>query len=200
MTRWTREAKLSALVVSLALPVAAAATRGGSDGPPERLTVEEVAFDRGLSAGPERLELRGAALLKYLFFDVYVAALYLPEGVGADQALEDVPKRLEISYLVSIDGPDFGPAAEKILRRSFSPEQLAPLKQRLDWLASRYRDIRPGDRYALTYLPGVGTELTLNGERMAVVEGSDFAQAYFAIWLGEKPIDRGFRERLLGRR
>jgi hypothetical protein len=200
MTSWTHATRLSVLTLSLALPAAAAATRGGSDGSAERVTVEEVAFPRGLAAGSDRLELRGAALLKYLFFDVYVAALYLPEGVEAALALDDVPKRLEISYLMSIDGPDFGPAAEKILRRSFSPEQLAPLRQRLEWLASKYRDIRPGDRYALTYLPGVGTELSLNGERIAVVEGSDFAQAYFAIWLGEKPIDRGFRERLLGRR
>ena len=56
-----------------------------------------------------------------------------------------------------------------------------------------------GDRYALSYVPGQGTELTLNGRRLVLVEGADFARVYFAIWLGERPLDDGMRDRLLAR-
>ncbi|MBK9111219.1 MAG: chalcone isomerase family protein [Nitrospira sp.] len=56
--------------------------------------------------------------------------------------------------------------------------------------------MKPGDRYGLTYLPGVGTELALNGERKGIVEGADFAAAYFAIWLGPDPINEALKEGL----
>jgi hypothetical protein len=62
-----------------------------------------------------------------------------------------------------------------------------------------YRDVKPGDRYALTYVPGVGTELALNGTRLGTVAGADFAAAVFAIWLGPKAIDDSLKTQLLGR-
>ena len=60
-----------------------------------------------------------------------------------------------------------------------------------------YQDVEPGDRYALTYVPGAGTELAKNGEPLGVIPGADFASAYFAIWLGDDPIDASLRDQLL---
>jgi len=37
----------------------------------------------------------------------------------------------------------------------------------------------------------------LNGRRKGVVEGTDFAAAVFAIWLGPKPIDVSLKSQLL---
>jgi hypothetical protein len=54
-------------------------------------------------------------------------------------------------------------------------------------------------RLEFSYLPGTGTELTLNGRRLALIEGADFARAYFAIWLGHRPLDEPLRDRLLAR-
>ena len=39
-----------------------------------------------------------------------MAALYLPERIKPSEALSDIPKRLEISYLVAIKGADFAAA------------------------------------------------------------------------------------------
>jgi hypothetical protein len=103
-----------------------------------------------------------------------------------------------VSYLVDIEGPDFGKAAWKILRENHPPEVLAPLAERMEALHRAYRDVRPGDRYALTYLPGRGLELSLNGEPLAVVPGADFARLYYSIWLGERPISRDLRAALIG--
>lgn len=163
----------------------------------EVVQIEDVAFPPALRAGDVDLRLHGGGKLKWLVFDVYVAALYLPDGDAASNALADLPKRLEFHYLVSIDGEDFGPAGEKILARNFPEEQLAPLRERLERIRAAYRDVKPGDRYALTYRPGVGTELSYNGQPLATIEGDDFARAYFSIWLGSKPLDEGFRRSLL---
>ena len=58
------------------------------------------------------------------------------------------------------------------------------LQSRIDNLAALYRDVKPGDRYALTYIPDEGTTLSLNGETLGSIPGDDFARAVFAIWLG----------------
>ena len=162
------------------------------------LTVENIAFADSTTIGGKPVPLRNAALLRYLkIIKAYVAALYLPEGVKADDVLSDLPKRLEISYLVSIKGPDFDKGAAPILERNQTPAELSRLRGRLDRINAAYQDVKPGDRYALTYLPGRGTELALNGTPLIVIEGADFAAAYFGIWLGREPIDEKLKRDLL---
>jgi hypothetical protein len=166
--------------------------------PASALTVEKVTFADSVTIGGTLVPLRNAALLRYLkFIKAYVAALYLPEGVTAEKVLSDVPKRLEINYLVSIKGPDFGKGAEPTLRLNQTPAELAKLRSRIDRINGIYRDVKPGDRYALTYLPGRGTELALNGRPLTVIEGADFAAAYFGIWLGRDSIDDNLKRDLL---
>jgi hypothetical protein len=162
------------------------------------LTVEDISFHESVSIDNKQIPIRGAALLRWFkIFKVYVAALYLPENGSPNDVLADIPKRLEISYLVSIPGPDFGKGAEAILERNNSPGELARLRSRIDQLNAVYRDVKPGDRYALTYVPGQGTELSYNGRPLITIEGVDFAAAYFGIWLGEDPIDLEMRRQLI---
>jgi hypothetical protein len=161
-------------------------------------TVQGVTFADTVQAGSVTLELHNAALLRYLkILKAYVAAIYLPSGTAPEQVLADVPKRLEISYLVPIKGVDFQKGAAPVLERNQTPAELDRLRGRLERLNAAYRDVKPGDRYALTYLPGRGTELSLNGSPLTVIEGADFAAAYFGIWLGRKPIDEKLKRELL---
>ena len=146
----------------------------------------------------QQLRLYGMGLLRYrIFFRGYVAALYLPDDVSGNRALDDIPRRLELSYFWPIAASDFAMAAEKLLDRSSSDAELSALRSRIDTLHRAYRDVRPMDRYSLTYLPGIGTELRLNDELLASIPGSDFAAAYFGIWLGKSPLDAGLRDDLL---
>lgn len=164
----------------------------------QALTLENATFAQSITLGEKQLALRGAALLRWLkLVKVYVAALYLPEQTKSSEVLSDIPKRLEISYLVTIKGAEFGPAAEPILARNLSGAELKRLRHRIDRINAAYRDITPGDRYAPTYQPGTGTELTWNGEPLVTIEGADFAAAYFSIWLGSKPLDDNLKKALL---
>jgi hypothetical protein len=166
--------------------------------PSHALTVENIPFADSTTIGGKQVPLRNAALLRYLkVIKAYVAALYLPEGVKSEDVLSDVPKRLELSYLVSIKGPDFEKGAAPVLERNQTPAELARLQGRLDRINAAYRDVKSGDRYSLTYQPGRGTELALNGTPLIVIEGADFAAAYFGIWLGREPIDEKLKRDLL---
>jgi hypothetical protein len=166
-----------------------------SDSP---LLVERVAFQRALEVPGARLVLEGAGLFRWKYFvKVYAAAHYVGEDARGRTADADVPRRLEIAYFVGISGEDFGRAADELLSEALPPDRLAPLRSRLDELHRAYVNVKAGDRYALTYVPGRGTELTLNGAPLALIPGADFARAYFGIWIGQRPIDGGLRDALL---
>ncbi len=171
--------------------------------PAAAVSVEGVEFEKAVSRSDGRgqdLVIHGVGLLRYkLLFRAYVAALYLPDGTPGAAAMGDVPKRLEISYFWAIEGDDFGRAANQLLAQQRSAAQLEPLRDRLATMHGAFRSIEAGQRYALTYEPGVGTVLSLDGEALATIPGADFAEAYFGIWLGERaPLDAGLRDELLG--
>ena len=161
--------------------------------------LEGVDFADRVRAGEVTMGLQCVGLLRYkLFIKAYVAALYLGGGAVDGDALADVPRRLELSYFWSIRGADFGTAGDQILAQNVDAKTFAALRARLDRINALYRDVKPGDRYSLTYIPGVGTELALNGGPLGVIDGADFGAAYFRIWLGEHPIDDRLRDQLLG--
>lgn len=156
-------------------------------------------FVTRIESTTEPLVLKGSGILRWkALIRAYAAALYLPSDVSTESALDDVPKRLEIEYFWAIEGPDFGRAADRLLGDRLGSEGVAPLRTRLDALHQSYESVEPGDRYALTYRPGVGTELSKNGRSLTVIPGSDFASAYFGLWLGDQPIDSRLRDDLRG--
>ncbi len=162
------------------------------------IDVEGVRFATEIQARSERLDLRGTALLRWRsLFRAFVSALYLPPMTSPGDVLGDVPKRLEIEYFRAIRAEDLGRAADDLLERNLSKGTLETLRSRLDELHAAYESVEPGDRYAIDYRPGAGTELSKNGRPLTVIPGADFAAAYFSIWLGERPIDPVLRDRLL---
>jgi len=112
--------------------------------------------------------------------------------------LADEAKRLEIEYFWGISANDFRTATIEGISRNVSADKIAELEPAIRSFNTFYSDVEPGDRYALTYLPGKGTELSLNGEPRGIVAGLDFAAAMFSIWLGESPLDRALKSALLG--
>ncbi|MEM1182993.1 MAG: chalcone isomerase family protein [Acidobacteriota bacterium] len=162
-------------------------------------TFEGVRFTTGyqLSDGLD-LELRSLGLLRYKgLLRGFAAGLYLESGLATSKALDDVAKRLELSYFVPIPGRLFGPAGKGALKKGLSRAGFAEVEDRVRQIDRAYVDVKAGDRYSLTYRPGEGTELAHNGRQLTVVDGADFAAAYFAIWLGPSSIDRKLRRQLL---
>jgi len=84
-------------------------------------------------------------------------------------------------------------SADKILRRNLSPAEFSQISDRVDQINEAYRTVLDGDRSSLTYQPGVGSTLAINGSPAVTIEGADFARLYFKIWLGEQPISSSLR-------
>jgi len=171
----------------------------GVSAAPQAATVEGVTFSREVRAGESTLALRGCGLLRYMvFIKAYVAAFYLPESIRSEDALGDIPKHLEIEYFHGITAQDFAKATSSSISRNVSLMTFQRLKPKIDEFNALYRDVKPGDRYALTYIPGRGTTLSWNGQPLGTVAGEDFAVGLFDIWLGPNPLDSDLKRLLLG--
>lgn len=164
--------------------------------------IEGVEFADQLRVDAVDLELQGTGLLRHRFFiKVYVAALYLKAGLeGAatpSSVLADVPRRMEIEYFWRIGAEDFAKITREGIRASVDEATYTRLLPRIERMAGLYRDVEPGDRYSLTYLPGIGTELAWNGEPRGRIEGAGFSAALFSLWIGERALDESLRDQLL---
>ena len=161
--------------------------------------IADIKFEKQYTAPETGLELKGVGLLRYLgLFKVYAGAFYLEKGAPINDALSDRAKRIEVEYLRAFKGEDFGPATVEMMEKNVDKATIVKLHQQIDHHNSLYEDVGPGDRYALTYIPGRGTELALNGEPKGVIEGADFATALFSIWIGQEPIDESFKRQIMG--
>jgi hypothetical protein len=162
--------------------------------------VEGVRFSRSIDVATKKFNLQGFGLLRYMIFiKAYAGALYLTEAGDAENVLGPIAKRLELEYFHAIKAEDFASATLKKISENVTAEELIRLRPRIAKLNAIYQNVNPGDRYALTYIPGKGTTLTLNGTFLGMIRGDDFAAALYAIWLGKNPIDRKFRDLLLGK-
>ncbi|MGM0417694.1 MAG: chalcone isomerase family protein [Thermodesulfobacteriota bacterium] len=148
--------------------------------------------------GSKRLFLRGTATYRYLkLIRAYSGALYMKKEDDSKKILDKIPKRLVLEYFQGIESEDFFRATIEMMGKNINKSELTLLKNQLETLRKTYRDVKPGDRYSITYFPDTGTELALNGKELNLFKGELFARAMFSIWLGETPIDKAFRDKLL---
>lgn len=130
---------------------------------------------------------------------IYDASLHFGAGESPERVFADIPMRLHLVYHRSFTAAEIVKGGDTLLARNVDAATLTSLRERLDRINQAYRDVKPGDSYTLTYVPGVGTTLRLNGNALITLPGHDFAAAYFRIWLGDKPINESLRDALLGR-
>jgi hypothetical protein len=156
-------------------------------------------FPASHAAGDVELERKGVSKLVVGYvFNVYVAAFYQLPSSGPADVLADKPRHLEIEYLRDLSKASFLDAAEDMLAKQHDRATIESIRDGITEINKLYQDVKKGDRYALTYIPGRGTELLFNGESKGIVPGADFARIYFTIWLGEKHPYQGFRDKLVG--
>jgi hypothetical protein len=154
-------------------------------------------FAEEYKADSSTLKLRGAGLKKFLGIQVVTVALYLPEGTASKDALLDSPKRLEVVYLQNIPKKELQRATIKGIRINTTVEEYAALEGRIKLINDAYTNVKKGDRIAVTYLQH-GLKITVNGVDRPIVGGDDIGWAFFAIWIGEHPVDAVMKNVLLG--
>lgn len=165
----------------------------------ERL--DQAAFASTYQRDGSALLRKNQAVLDYLWVDVYAAAFYSPAKLSPRQALQQqAEQRLELYYFRDISRSDVIKAAWITLERQHTPAELQHLRGPVDALHATFHDIRPGDRYALTYSPDSGLSLERNGSIVFTSSDPKLAQAYLGIWLAPDGLSDTLREQLLAER
>ncbi|WNG46222.1 hypothetical protein F0U60_20430 [Archangium minus] len=184
-----KNATLCAVVMAVvfALPAAAKEVAGAQF--PDAVTLE----------GKE-LNLNGAGLRKKLVFNVYAAGLYLQNpSQSAQQVIEsDQLKRVRLSMLRDLDKKTITEAIVDGFKKN-AKDKLPALQQRLDTFTAAIPDLKKGDELVLTYVPGKGTTIESKAGQKISVEGKDFSDALFSVWLGKSPVDESLKDGMLGK-
>jgi hypothetical protein len=166
---------------------------------------EGVTMPDQVTVGQTALVLNGMGLrikkVAFISVKIYVAGLYIPKkSSDAPQILAaDEPKRLVMHFVYkNVEKAKLLEAWNEGFKNN-SSGSLDPLKARIEKFNSFWTDMKTGDEAVLTYVPGTGTQVEIKGKAMEVIEGKDFAEALFSIWLGPKPPNEELKNGLLGK-
>lgn len=188
-------------IAVLALGFINGATGYAADKSPATQIASQIAL------GTSDLPLMGTGVATYLWFDVYDAALYAPARTPAANILNaTTPKALVLSYHHAVSVADIVKASWKALDEQYAGPARERLKPKIDALQAAMQDVKPGDRYELTWQPAANEaanperatlQLVYNGKALFTSHDADLAQAYFGIWLGEPPLSPQLKADLL---
>lgn len=156
---------------------------------------------------PERMEVQGKQLVlngvgirkaTILNVKVYVAGLYLetPSKDPGQIIRSTQSKRLVMHFLRDVDRDDIVKAWSDGFRKN--NKNLDQVKVRIAKLTGWMRDAKEGNTITLTYANG-SVEMAFGTKVLGTIDGADFAQALFSIWLGPEPPDQDLKKGLLGK-
>ena len=184
-----RFASSVAAVLTLALAV-----------PAQAGTLAGVTMPDSSEVAGQQLALNGMAVRSKLFIKGYVGGLYLPakETAGAKILAADSPRQMRMHWLYGANKGQICEGWDEGLALN-TPNASAELRQQFVTLCSWMSDVKKGEQFVFTYVPGTGTTVEVKGETKGTLAGKAFADALFACWIGAKPSAGGdFKEGVLG--
>jgi chalcone isomerase-like protein len=162
--------------------------------------IEGVQVPEAAQVGGQALVLNGAGLRKKLWVEVYVGALYVPSRSTDPDALVVMPgaKRFTMYMLYDVSRKKLVNAWNDGFEDNSSEAEIESLADEITAFNALWRDSEEGDVFMLDYIPGEGTHVVFNGDRVGTIEGEAFNQALMRIWLGPEPPTEDLKEGLLG--
>ncbi|NMH59276.1 chalcone isomerase family protein [Alteromonas ponticola] len=161
-------------------------------GCPFAASADDSKLQQALSHVP-KAELVGEGQLSYMFWDIYDASLYAPEG----NFKADKPFVLSLSYLRDFTGKEIAERSIKVM----GEQQLCESTHFPKWedeMKDIFPDMREGDLLTGVRDSQGNARFFHNGSEVGVIETPDFTQCFFAIWLDEKTSEPELRQQLLG--
>ncbi len=139
-------------------------------------------------AGGQSLVLNGMGLRKKFVIKVYVGGLYLAakERSPAKILAADAPRRMTFHFLFGVSASQMCDAWDEGLADN-TPGAGADVKAAFKTLCGAMEEIPKGHEMVLTYLPGQGTRVEVNGKLKATLPGKAAADAILASWIGPHP-------------
>ncbi|MGC2165019.1 MAG: chalcone isomerase family protein [Gallionella sp.] len=153
--------------------------------------------------GTQLLKLNGAGVRTKFFFKVYVAALYLPQKQKSAEAIiaGDHQYRIALHMLRDLSSEKLFKAFNDAIEANHSAAELGAMGAEIKQMAGIFdaaKQVKEGDAITLDYLPGIGTQISINGTLRGTIGGIEFNRAILRIWLGRNPAQEDLKEGMLG--
>ncbi len=148
------------------------------------------------------LLLNGAGIRSKFFFDIYIAELYLEQSAAtaAEVIAGGGVKRIVMHFLYDEVGRDKLIAGwDEGFVENTTADKLKAIEERTIAFNELFVDVKKGDQIVLEFTPEAGTSVMIAGEKKGVIPGKDFNDALLSIWLGEKPVTKKLKGKLLGK-
>ncbi len=151
-------------------------------------TLAGVTLPDRVDVNGRSLVLNGMALRKKFVIKVYVAGLYLPQKEKAAQKVlqADEPFRMSMHFLYGVTKEQMCEAWNEGLAAN-SPNASAEVKKGFGTLCGWMEPIDKGNKIVMTYVPGEGTRVEVNGKAKGTLPGPAVADAILGTWVGPKP-------------
>jgi len=161
-------------------------------------TLADVTLPDTISVNNQTLVLNGLGLRTKMFVKVYVGGLYLEKKTNDPAVViqADAPKRVVLQFV-------YDPSREQMVdsfKEGFEANAPGKFKAEVEkWLAAQ-EAFKKGEQLVATYVPGIGTTLTIKGKDKLTIPGLPFAQAVFSVWFGPKPPTGDLKNGMLGKK
>lgn len=146
------------------------------------------------------LHLNGAGIRSKFFFDIYIAELYMehPSKMVNEVIETSGDKRIVMHFLYDEVGKDkLIEGWNEGFAGNSNADVVVTLQERIDTFNGMFDDVKKGDTIVLDFIPDQGTMVTVAQQEKGLIPGKDFNDALLRIWLGEKPVTKGLKEKLL---
>ena len=162
-------------------------------------TIAGINFPDTVTLKGDTLYLNGMGLREKYWVDVYAAGLYLPQkSNSAEQIIEsNNPKRIHTKFIYSdVPKQKMIDTLKENLQRN--PKISKSVVSQIDEAAIWMEDFTTGDEIIFDYIPNKGTTFIIKGVTKGTIEGEQFMQALFSIYVGEFPASEQLKQGLLG--
>ncbi len=167
------------------------------------LEVAGVQLANTVQVGSASLQLNGAGIRTKWFFKVYVAALYLSRKQTSATAIiaDEHQHRVALHMLRELTSKKLYGAFIEAIEMNRTPAEIAAMDAQMRQMKQIFdavNEVQSGDIVALDYLPGSGTQISVNGRVFGTIPGAAFNHALLEIWLGDHPVQDDLKKGLLG--
>ena len=149
----------------------------------------------------DELVINGAGLREKFFIDIYAGGLYLKTKSSSANAIASANETMAVKLHI-LSGLMSKSKMATALRDGFEKStngNTAPLDKRIDSFIGFIKDeIEKGQIYDIVYEPNKGSVIYKDWVEKGFVEGMDFKEALFNIWIGDNPADKGLKKEMLG--
>ena len=156
----------------------------------------EIALPVEISNAESPLRLLGRGTLRFFGLMVYEARLWAAADFVAGR-YDAHEFALELIYARKLEGAAIAQRSIVEMRRSggVTDSQAQAWQEQM---VRAFPDIKPGDRLTGVHVPGAATRFFFNGRLTSAVADSQFARAFFGIWLAPGTSEPGLRQQLIG--